>query len=224
MAARPPGVFRPGYFKTRLSPHPRRQVVWAHICRYLERWIDADDAVLEVGAGWCDFANLVRARTVVAVDIDATVLTVAAPHVQAHVADCTDLAVLGTGGFDVVLASNLLEHLDHDAADRTLSECARVLRPGGRLILVQPNFRLRPRSYFDDFTHVTVYTDRSLPDFLTSQGWLIETVRRRFLPLTMKHRASWLTFLVPLYLRSPVKPFAGQMLVVAKRAAVLRPV
>jgi hypothetical protein len=32
----------------------------------------------------------------------------------------------------------------------------------------------------------------------------------------MKSRASGLTFLVPLYLRSPLRPLAGQMLVVAR--------
>ena len=68
---------------------------------------------------------------------------------------------------------------------------------------------------------VAIYTDKSLPDYLTSQGWLVTTVRPRFLPLTMKTRASGLTFLVPLYLRSPVKPLAGQMLVVATPAGDL---
>ena len=46
-------------------------------------------------------------------------------------------------------------------------------------------------------------------------------VQPRFLPLTMKSRGSALTFLVPWYLRSPVKPLAGQMLLIAtpERAA-----
>lgn len=219
--ARHVGVFRHGYFQLRLVRSPRRRAVWTHVCRYLERWIAADAEVLELGAGWCDFSNLVRARRVVAMDLDATVLAAAAPHVEARVGDCTDLSVFPDETFDVVMASNLLEHLDRTTATAMLSEAARVLRPGGRLILLQPNFRLRPRSYFDDFTHVTVYTDRSLPDFLASEGWSVEEVRRRFLPMTLRSRASALTFLVPLYLRSPLKPFAGQMLVTALRPRTL---
>ena len=39
----------------------------------------------------------------------------------------------------------------------------------------------------------------------------------RFLPLTVKSRAGGLTFLVPFYLRSPWRPFAGQMFVLAER-------
>ena len=91
-----------------------------------------------------------------------------------------------------------------------------MLRPGGRLILMQPNFRLNPGRYFDDFTHVAIFTDQSLSDYLASLGWRIEVRQARFLPLTLKSRASGLAFLVPWYLRSPIKPLAGQMLVVAQ--------
>jgi hypothetical protein len=46
---------------------------------------------------------------------------------------------------------------------------------------------------------------------------VVEAVFPRFLPLTLKSRGAGLTFLVPWYLRSPVKPMAGQMLLVARR-------
>jgi ubiquinone/menaquinone biosynthesis C-methylase UbiE len=191
--------------------------VWRHLCAYLGRWIAPDAAVLELGAGWCDFANNVKAGRVVAMDLDATVQRAAAPHVTAEVGDCTDLSRFEDGTFDVVFASNLLEHLERPAASRLLGEARRVLRPGGRLLLMQPNFRLNPRRYFDDFTHVAIYTDQSLRDYLTAEGWRVQDVMARFLPLTLKSRGSGLTFLVPWYLRSPVKPLAGQMLVVAAR-------
>lgn len=203
------------YFRTRLAPNPHRAAVWQHICRYLRRWIPADSAVLELGAGWCDFSNNVRAARVVAMDLDPVVQRAAAGHVQAEIGDCTDLSSFNDGEFDVVFASNLLEHLHREQAGRLLAEAARVLTDGGRLILLQPNFRLDPGGYFDDYTHVAIYTDRSLPDYLTSQGWHVEQTLGRFLPLTMQTRASMLTFLVPVYLRSPVKPLAGQMLVLA---------
>jgi len=215
-AAPAEGIYAPGYFETRLQHVPQRAAVWRHICADLARWIPADGEVLELGAGWCDFSNSVRARRVVAMDLDATVVKAAAPHVEAHVGDCTDLGRFPDGSFDVVFASNFLEHLTRDQGDATLDEARRVLRPGGRLILLQPNFRLRPGEYFDDFTHVAVYSDRSLRDLLVARGWQDVDVRARYLPLTMKSRGSSLTFLVPLYLRSPVKPLAGQMLAVAR--------
>ena len=51
------GVYVPGYFETRLAPSESRSKVWKHLCNYLTRWIAADADVLELGAGWCDFAN-----------------------------------------------------------------------------------------------------------------------------------------------------------------------
>ena len=208
---------RSGYFETRLAHLPQRRGVWQHICRYLRKWIAPTDDVLELGAGWCDFANTIAARNVVAMDIDSTVVKAAAPHVRAEVGDCSDLRRFENASFDVVFASNLLEHLDRPTATSLLEEAARVLRPGGRLILLQPNFRLNPGGYFDDYTHVAIYTDRSLHDYLKSLGWRDVVIQPRFLPLTMKSRASSLTFLVPWYLRSPIKPLAGQMLAVARR-------
>jgi SAM-dependent methyltransferase len=212
------GVYSPGYFDTRLAENPNRDKVWKHICAYLSRWIRASDEVLELGAGWCDFSNNVAARRVVAMDLDKTVETAAADRVTPVVGDCTDLGAFDDDSFDVVFASNLLEHLERPAASRLLAEAHRVLRPRGRLVLVQPNFRLNPGEYFDDYTHVAIYTDRSIHDYLIAEGWTIEHLEARFLPLTMRSRASALTFLVPLYLRSPIKPRAGQMLVVAAPA------
>lgn len=211
----PPDGPASAYFRTRLAPNKHRSAVWKHLCAYLQRWITADSDVLELGAGWCDFANTITARRVVAMDVDTTVRRAAAEHVQAEVGDCTDLSRFDSGSFDVVFASNLLEHLERPATALLLAESARVLRPGGILMLLQPNFRLNPGGYFDDYTHVAIYTDRSMADYLRSEDWRMIATFPRFLPLTMNSKGSALTFLVPWYLRSPLKPLAGQMLLIA---------
>src|SRR5204863_35749 len=161
-----------------------------HVCRYLGRWISPNAEVLELGAGWCDFSNNVTAKRVVAMDLDATVAKAAADHVEAEVGDCTDLSRFPDGTFDVVFASNLLEHLERPVAVKLLAESKRVLRPGGKLMLMQPNFRLNPGRYFDDYTHVAIFTEQSLTDFLTSEGWQVTDVLARFLPLTLRSRGS----------------------------------
>lgn len=211
------GNYTPGYFETRLAHNPSRTGVWRHLGRYFEQFISPTDSVLELGAGWCDFSNVIHAGRVVAMDLDDTVARNASAHVEAVVGDCTDLSRFEAGSFDVVFASNLLEHLERPQSDSLVDGVLRVLRPGGRLILMQPNFRLAPRRYFDDFTHITIFTDQSLRDYLISRGMQIEVVKARFMPLTMKSSAANLSFLVPWYLSSPVKPMAGQMLVVARK-------
>lgn len=210
------GTYEPGYFETRLAHNPARSDVWRHLGIYFQHWVAADASVLELGAGWCDFSNEISAARVVAMDLDDIVERKAGEHVEAVVGDCTDLSRFEENSFDVVFASNLLEHLERSQTNQLVDGVLRVLRPGGRLILMQPNFRLAPKRYFDDYTHVAIFTDQSLSDYLTSRGLHIETVKARFMPLTMKSSASRLSFLVPWYLRSPIKPLAGQMLVVAR--------
>jgi SAM-dependent methyltransferase len=208
-----------GYFETRFQPDPRRDRVWRQIASYLEsRWTE-DAAVLDVGAGYCSFINNVRGGHRVAVDLHADLERFAAPGVETMRLSATDLSPLEDASFDVVFASNLLEHLTREEIDRALAEFHRVLRPGGRVILVQPNYRLAYREYWDDFTHLTPLSDRSLSDLLAVAGFELEEVQPRFLPFTLKGGGGSLWFLIPLYLRLPRRPLAKQMLVIGTRGA-----
>jgi cyclopropane fatty-acyl-phospholipid synthase-like methyltransferase len=175
--------------------------------------------VLELGAGYCDWINNVAANRRVAVDLWPELPRWTAPGVQPIVLDlATDFDTLDTGTFDAVLASNLFEHFAPDTVPLIVGGVARLLRPGGRLLVVQPNFRYAWRSYFDDYTHRSVFTDVSLPALLRAHQFTIDEVQPRFMPYSMRgSRLPIRRWLVDAYLRSPVKPMAGQMLVVATR-------
>jgi SAM-dependent methyltransferase len=175
--------------------------------------------VLDLGAGYCSFVNHVRATERHALDKAASFAAHAGPGVTTHVGSCDDLSAFGPGRFDAVFASNLLEHLEWPVIERTLDEVRRALKPEGRLLLVQPNFRYCARQYFDDYTHRTIFTHVGLADLLRSRGFAPERVEPRFLPFSFKSRAPKWEFLVALYLRLPVRPLARQMLVVARPAA-----
>jgi ubiquinone/menaquinone biosynthesis C-methylase UbiE len=205
------------YYETRLAFDPARSEVWRHVAGYLQRWVDPNAPLLDLAAGYADFPNHVRASRKVAVDMNPGLPELAGSGIESIVGDATDLSRFADGEFGSVFASNFVEHLDHDAIDRLLAGIHRVLRPGGNLLLVQPNFRLAPKQYFDDYTHRTIWTDRSLTDLVTAAGLPVVHVEPRFLPLTMKSRLSFGHRLVPLYLRLPYRPLAGQMLVVARR-------
>jgi SAM-dependent methyltransferase len=206
------------YFSTRFAPDEARGKVWKEVCAYLQRWVPADGTVIDLGAGYGDFSRGIRARRRVAFDANPALPMMVRPPIEAEVGDVTDLSRFADATFDAAFASNVFEHLTWEQLDRAVAEVRRSLVPGGRLILVQPNFRLRPKEYFDDYTHRTVFTDRSLPDYLAACGYRVEHVESRFLPLTMKSRLAFGHALVPLYLRLPYRPLAGQMLVIASRA------
>ena len=197
------------YFETRFVHDERRRAVWQHIARYLARWMPADGALLDLGAGYADLANAAPCARRVAFDLRLDLAAFTAPGVEAEVGDVTDLSRFPDCSFDAVFASNLLEHLDWPQLERCADEIRRVLKPGGHFLAVQPNFRLDQKRYFDDFTHRTIFTDESLADFLASRGLPLAHREARFLPLTMKSRLSFGHRLVPVYLRLPYRPLAG---------------
>ncbi|WP_375402270.1 class I SAM-dependent methyltransferase [uncultured Sphingomonas sp.] len=205
------------YHASRLTEDHRRGAVWRALWRYVFRHrITPDACVLDLGAGYGDFINSVTARRRIAVDSWPGLADHVAPGVEALITPVTDLGAIADGAVDFAFASNLFEHLERDAFVAALGEIARTLSVGGTLTILQPNYRYAYREYFDDYTHLAVYSHISLPDLLTAHGWDVIEVRPRFLPLTVKSRLPVWPPLIAAYLRSPFKPMGKQMLIVAR--------
>ena len=208
-----------GYHDVHLPEDPARAVVWRVIAEYVERWVPTDAHVLEVGAGYCGWINAVRGARKVAVDEWPDVARHASQSVEAVVLDAsTGLSRFADASFDLVLASNVIEHFEPDAAATLVGDIVRLLRLGGRLIVIQPNFRYAYRYYFDDYTHRSMFTHVSLANLLRSRGLRMLRVEPRFMPYSMRESRLPVTpWLVRAYLRSPIRPWAGQMLLVAQK-------
>jgi SAM-dependent methyltransferase len=206
-----------GYHESRFAPDARRDVLWRSLWRYYFRGIvPADGCVLDLGCGYGQFINEVSAKRRIALDAWPGFPRYLAPGVEAIVGDVTDLTQIGDGAVDFAFASNLFEHVTQADFAAVLETLRRKLTRTGTLTILQPNYRYAYREYFDDYTHVQVYTHVSLPDFLIAHGYEVIEVRPRFLPLTVKSRLPVWPLLIKLYLGSPIKPMGKQMLIRAR--------
>jgi SAM-dependent methyltransferase len=202
---------------THLSLGPRREILWRSLWKYyFSTYVRQSDCVVELGCGYGHFINNVRARRRIAVDILPDFLEHLAPGIEGRVCDATELDFIEDRSLNFVFASNLIEHLTHEAFDMLLCRLKRKLVPDGLVVLLQPNYRYAFRQYFDDYTHISIYSHESLCDFLMDRGFEIVECIPKFLPLTIKSRLKVSPFLIWLYLHSPFKPFGRQMLVIAR--------
>jgi SAM-dependent methyltransferase len=206
-----------GYHQTRLSLDPRRDIVWKSLWRfYFCKIISPSDCVLDLGCGYGEFINNVIARRRIAVDSWKDFPEYVDLSVERVVGSVTDLDFIEAGAIDFAFASNLFEHLLQADFARLLQALQTKLGRNGTLNILQPNYRYAYREYFDDYTHVSIFSHISIVDFLTANGFDVFEIRPRFLPLTVKSRLPVSPWLIKAYLASPIKPLAKQMLIRAR--------
>jgi SAM-dependent methyltransferase len=208
-----------GYHQTRFGFDERRERLWATLCEsYFQKLIAPEACVLELGAGYGHFINNIRCRRKVALDSWSGMPKFLKPDVESIVSGASDLSAVEDNSVDFAFASNLFEHLTQEQLAATLEQLRNKLRETGTLNILQPNYRFAYREYFDDYTHISVFSDRSLVDFLNGHGFRILECQPRFLPLTIKSRLPVFPALIRVYLWLPFKPMGKQMLIRASRA------
>jgi len=206
-----------GYHASRLTPDIKRDVTWQALWRFhFRQMVPRDGCVLDLGCGYGSFINNVVARRRIAIDSWPDFPRHVAPGVETIVGSVTELDVLPDDAVDFGFASNLFEHLTQAQFARVLDGLRHKLSSRGTLTILQPNYRYAYREYFDDYTHVSVYSHVSIADFLTANDYEVLSVVPRFLPLTVKSRLPVWPWLIAAYLASPVKPMGKQMLIHAR--------
>ncbi|MDA8237842.1 MAG: methyltransferase domain-containing protein [Chloroflexi bacterium] len=181
-----------------------KERIWREIARYLQRWFPPDGSILDVACDRGDFIRHVEARQRWATDV-RDVSANLPPDVRFVRADGRDLLrVLAPASFDGVFMSNYLEHLpSSDDVVEQLRVGAGLLRPGGRLVILQPNIRHTGPAYWDFIDHRTPLTERSLVEAAEIAGLRTVAVVGRFLPYTTKGRLPTHPLLVRGYLACP---------------------
>ncbi|MBS1868476.1 MAG: class I SAM-dependent methyltransferase [Actinobacteria bacterium] len=196
-----------------------RAAVWRELAAFVHAQLGAPERVLDPAAGRGEFINAVPARERWAVDLVAHAEGTIETGVRLVVADVFD-AELPAEHFDAVWVSNFLEHLPtQEAVAAFLERMHGLLRPGGRIAVIGPNFRYCAKEYFDMADHTVVLTHRALAEHLYGAGFEPERVEARFLPYSFTGRLPASARLTRAYLHTPAAWWllGKQFLAIARR-------
>jgi len=197
-----------------------RNRMWKTLCEdFFQRYVPQTASVVDVGCGYCEFINHIRCAKKIAVDVNPDAKKFAKVGVEVIISDSTDMKAVRDDSVDIVFMSDFLEHLTREGIIGTLREISRILRPKGRILMLQPNIRYCMRDYWMFFDHVTPLDDRSMSEALKATGFEVTECRPRFLPYTTKSRLKDFAFLLKAYLKMPFlhRIFGQQAFIVAEK-------
>ena len=166
-----------------------KDAVWREIVRFLQRYIDRTAPVLDIACDRGHFIRWAKGSERWATDIRdvAAALPADVRFVQASGLDLA--SVLPNGHFGSVFMSNYLEHLESsDVVIDQLRVARQLVRPGGRVIVLQPNIRLVGPRYWDFIDHRVALTERSLLEAAELAELRTIDLITRFLPYSTKGR------------------------------------
>jgi SAM-dependent methyltransferase len=182
-----------------------KDAIWREIVGFLQRYVREDGTVIDIACDRGYFIRHVRAREKWASEIRDVreFLPSGVRFVQSH-----GIAVAANAPnryFDVAFMSNYLEHLESgEQVVEQLRSVARLLKPRGLVIILQPNIRLVGNSYWDFIDHKVALTDKSLVEAAELAGFRTKSLITRFLPYTTKSRFPQRAYVVRMYLAFPM--------------------
>jgi SAM-dependent methyltransferase len=210
-------------FRFRESDRAGKMRIWKTLCEhFFQPLIGEDRVIVDLACGYGDFINNIRGKKKYAVDLNPDARANVAGDVEFCPSPADAMSAISGASVDVVFASNFLEHLrTKEECDAVLAEVRRILRPGGRFVIMGPNIRYLAAEYWDFYDHCLPLSHLSLEEGLVQADYEIERIVPRFLPYTTRSRLPQHPALIALYLKTPLawRLLGKQFLVVGRKPA-----
>ena len=100
----------PGYHDVRFPYDARRAPVWQELARYLQRFVDPNGGLLELGAGYGEFSSAITAAQKWGVDLNPELTKHWAGDVEPIIQSALEPLPLADRSVATVFASNFFEH------------------------------------------------------------------------------------------------------------------
>lgn len=116
------------------------------------------DSVLDLGCGVGDYTKAINEYTqnVIGIDLSTSEAEKKYTGINFCSHDLNTPLPFDDASFDILVSINLIEHLQDEK--QFLEECARVLKPGGKIAITTANLDFILHNYFYDRTHVHEWT------------------------------------------------------------------
>lgn len=139
---------------------------------YKERLDFLKGRILDVGCGNGEFVDYAKSKDRQAYGIDIHPLS---KYIKG---DITRLP-FKSHSFDSIYSNSVIDHLGNP--EDFISEIKRVLKKGGRMYISLNDISTRKWKFFDDYTHKTPFTKKSITQLLGDSGFKI--IKVDYIPL-----------------------------------------
>ena len=125
-------------------------------------------------------------------------------NVEFRNCDASQIEFVLDGSVDTVFVSNFFEHLpDKNNLTKVLKAIHRVLKPGGQLLMLQPNYKYSSMDYWDFYDHHLPLSHNTMIEGAQMIGFQVGLVYPKFLPFSTKSKIPKHPLLVKIYLLFP---------------------
>ncbi|WP_298957944.1 class I SAM-dependent methyltransferase [uncultured Roseibium sp.] len=150
--------------------------------------------LLDLGCGRGEFLKGFMAKGALGYGFDQSDLAKQhCPEADVRVGDLEAALPYEDNFFDVIYSKSVVEHFYYP--ERILAEAYRILKPGGTIITMTPDWKYNVVDFHSDFTHRTAFTLKAIEDIHKITGFK-EVIGDRFIQLPVYWKHPWTGALV----------------------------